>query len=90
MKSHAEWFAALVAVFLFVLFHALRSRYLVRVKTQALRTALEEKERMENEARVSREQLSAIERAGMLSQMSSMFAQNLSSRSHRFPTTWAV
>ena len=46
MKSHAEWFAALVAVFLFVLFHALRSRYLVRVKTQALRTALEEKERM--------------------------------------------
>lgn len=47
MKSHAEWFAALVAVFLFVLFHALRSRYLVRVKTHALRTALEEKERME-------------------------------------------
>ena len=77
MKSHAEWFAALVAVFLFVLFHALRSRYLVRVKTQALRTALEEKERMENEARVSREQLSAIERAGMLSQMSSMFAHEL-------------
>lgn len=77
IRRHAEAFAALAALFLFVFFHAARSRYLVRVKTQELREALAEKERMEEEARISRERLSSIERVGLLSQMSSMFAHEL-------------
>ncbi|WP_443744399.1 PhnD/SsuA/transferrin family substrate-binding protein [Sutterella sp.] len=77
VKRHAELFLALAALFAFVVFHALRSRHLVRVRTKDLEAALAEKTRMEEEARVSRERLSAIERVGLLSQMSSMFAHEL-------------
>lgn len=77
VRRHGEIFLSIFAIFAFVLFHALRSRHLVRVKTKDLKTALEEKNRMEEEARVTRERLSAIERVGLLSQMSSMFAHEL-------------
>lgn len=77
VRRHSEVFLSIFAIFAFVLFHALRSRHLVRVKTRDLKTALEEKNRMEEEARVTRERLSAIERVGLLSQMSSMFAHEL-------------
>lgn len=77
LRRHSELFTAVAAIFLFVLLHALRSRRLVYLKTAELREALAEKERMEEDARVSRERLSAIERVGMLSQMSSMFAHEL-------------
>lgn len=77
VRNHSEAFLALLALFVFMAFHALRSRHLVRVRTRDLEAALEEKNRMEQEARVSRERLSAIERVGLLSQMSSMFAHEL-------------
>lgn len=76
-KRHSELILMVLALFLFVAFHAVRSRYLVRVRTRDLEAALAEKNRMEEEARASRERLSAIERVGLLSQMSSMFAHEL-------------
>lgn len=76
-KRHSELLLMVLAVFLFVAFHAVRSRYLVRVRTRDLEAALAEKNRMEEEARVSRERLSAIERVGLLSLMSTMFAHEL-------------
>lgn len=68
---------AVLALIAVLALHALRSNHLVRVRTKALTEALAERDRMEQEAKVSREQLTAIERVGMLSQMSSMFAHEL-------------
>lgn len=77
VRRHAQFFIFFAILFCFVTFHAVRSRYLVRVRTRDLVAALAERDRMEEAARVSREQLSAVERVGLLSQMSSMFAHEL-------------
>ena len=65
------------ALLAFLAFHTVRAKHLVRVRTRELESALKERDRMEEEARTSRERLSAVERVGMLSQMSSMFAHEL-------------
>ena len=76
-KRYLDVILAVLAVFLLLLLHSLRANHLVRVKTQALREALDERDRMEAEAKLTRERLSAVERVGLLSQMSSMFAHEL-------------
>lgn len=76
-KRYSNVIFAAAALILVLLLHSLRANHLVRVKTQALREALEERDRMEAEAKVTRERLSAVERVGLLSQMSSMFAHEL-------------
>ena len=77
VKRYRNVLLAAAAVFLVLLLHWLRANHLVRIKTQALREALAARDRMEAEAKVTRERLSAIERVGLLSQMSSMFAHEL-------------
>lgn len=77
LAAHKDWFFGLLLVLATLLLHAMRANYLVRVKTAALRRALEERDRMEEEAKRGRERLSAAERAGILSQMSGMFAHEL-------------
>lgn len=77
MKRHIDWIVGLAGLLLFLVFHVLRANHLVHVRTKALEAALEERNKMEDEARVSRERLTAVERVGMLSQMSSMFAHEL-------------
>ena len=76
-RRHLDWFIGLVALLAFLAFHTVRAKHLVRVRTRELESALKERDRMEEEARTSRERLSAVERVGMLSQMSSMFAHEL-------------
>lgn len=76
-KRHLDWLIGFVALLAFLAFHTVRAKHLVRVRTTELEAALKERDRMEEEARTSRERLSAVERVGMLSQMSSMFAHEL-------------
>lgn len=68
--------AALLLLLLLVL-HSVRANHLVRVRTSELTEALHERDRMEEEAKRGRERLSAVERAGIISQMSGMFAHEL-------------
>lgn len=77
LERYKEAILTVLAVILLLALHGLRANHLVRVRTKALTEALAERDRMEQEAKVSREQLTAIERVGMLSQMSSMFAHEL-------------
>lgn len=77
LRRHLDWLLGLMALLLFLSFHVIRANHLVRVRTKALEAALQERDRMEEDARRSRERLSAVERVGMLSQMSSMFAHEL-------------
>lgn len=76
-RRHLDWLIGFVALIAFLVFHTVRAKHLVRVRTRELESALKERDRMEEEARMSRERLSAVERVGMLSQMSSMFAHEL-------------
>lgn len=57
--------------------HILRTRRLVRLRTQQLSDALERQAKLEKDARVSRQRLSAVERAGVVSQMSSLLAHEV-------------
>lgn len=77
LRRHLDWLLGFLGVLAFLGFHVVRANHLVRVRTKALEAALRERDRMEEEARTSRERLSAVERVGMLSQMSSMFAHEL-------------
>lgn len=69
--------AAAGLMVLMLLLYTLHVRHLVRKRTAELTAALAEKERSEAEARASREQLSALERAGIVSELSSMFAHEV-------------
>ncbi len=77
VKRYLNVIIGVFAAFLVLLLHSLRANHLVRAKTAELQKALAARDEMEAQAKVSREQLSAIERIGMLSQMSSMFAHEL-------------
>lgn len=77
LSKYKNFFFAAAAVILLLILNSLRTEYLVRRRTAELEAALQEKKRLERDAKVSRERLSAMERTGMLSQMSSMFAHEL-------------
>lgn len=57
--------------------HILRTRRLVRIRTQQLSDALIRQEKLEKDARISRQRLSAVERAGVVSQMSALLAHEV-------------
>lgn len=76
-ENYKPWFAGLAALLLFAGFHILRTNRLVRLRTRQLRVALSEKDRLEQEARKSRDRLYQMERAGVVSQMSAMLAHEL-------------
>lgn len=77
IRSYRNELLLVLGLFVLMILHALRANYLVRVKTRDLRQALQERDALEKDAQLSRERLSAMERVGMLSQMSSMFAHEL-------------
>lgn len=77
VTRYKDVFIGFTLVVLLLILHVIRTNFLVRRRTQELEDALQEKRRLEVEAKLSRERLTSIERRGMLSQMSSMFAHEL-------------
>lgn len=76
-ENYKPWFAGFAALLLFAGFHILRTNRLVRLRTRQLNVALQEKDRLAEEARKSRDRLYQMERAGVVSQMSAMLAHEL-------------
>lgn len=76
-ENYKPWFAGFAALLLFAGFHILRTNRLVRLRTRQLSVALQEKDRLAEEARKSRDRLYQMERAGVVSQMSAMLAHEL-------------
>lgn len=60
-----------------LLLHVLRVNLLVKRRTKELSETIVEKERLDEEARDARERLSEMERAGVVSELSSMFAHEV-------------
>ena len=71
------WFAGAVLILLGWLAYTVHVKTLVNKRTKALTKALHEKELKDAEARSAREQLGALERAGVVSELSSMFAHEV-------------
>lgn len=67
----------LIGIVISGIVHIIRVNRLVDVRTAQLREALRRQEALEKEARLSRQKLSQVERAGVVSQMSGMLAHEV-------------
>lgn len=63
-----------LAILLFLVFNELHLRRLVKQRTKALSIALEEKERANEEAALSRQRFASLERYGIISQLGTIIA----------------
>jgi two-component system, LuxR family, sensor histidine kinase TtrS len=77
LHRYRYWAVIALLAILGGLLHILRAESLVRSRTQALRNALVERERMERESRERERQLDHLSRLGVLGEMSSMIAHEL-------------
>lgn len=68
---------AAAALLAFGLFYVVSVRRIVKIRTHALQVALKEKDRAQENERKSRERLFALEKAGVVSGLSSMFAHEV-------------
>lgn len=74
---YQNWFYAAMSVFVLLIIYLINVRLLVRRRTRDLTRALSEKEASEAEAKKTREALSLMERAGIVSELSSVFAHEV-------------
>ncbi len=77
VRNYGVWLAFLAAVLLGIVVHSVRAEYLIRRRTTELMRAVEEKRRVEEEAKRYNERLVAMERAGLVGELSSMIAHEL-------------
>lgn len=76
-ESYREWVLAALSLLALLILHAIRTDRLVMKRTGELRAALEREKALEAEARESRQRIWQMERAGVISQMSSMLAHEV-------------
>ena len=76
-ERYLKYVLLLLGVVLLGVVHILRTRRLVRIRTQQLSDALARQAKLEKDARISRQRLSAVERAGVVSQMSALLAHEV-------------
>lgn len=76
-ERYLKYVWLLLGVIVLGVVHNLRTRRLVRIRTQQLSDALARQAKLEKEARISRQRLSAVERAGVVSQMSALLAHEI-------------
>lgn len=76
-ERYLKYVWLMLGVILLGIVHILRTRRLVRIRTQQLSDALVRQAKLEKEARISRQRLSAVERAGVVSQMSALLAHEV-------------
>ena len=77
VRNYGVWLAFLAAMLLGIVVHSVRAEYLIRRRTTELMRAVEEKRRVEEEAKRYNERLVAMERAGLVGELSSMIAHEL-------------
>ena len=77
VKENAAEVAVALIFILMVVSYAAVLQMMVRRKTLALRKSMQERQRYEQEIAASREHIAAIERTGIIGQMSSMIAHEL-------------
>lgn len=77
VRNYGVWLAFLAAVLLGIVVHSVRAEYLIRRRTTELMRAVEEKRRVEEEAKRYNERLVAMERADLVGELSSMIAHEL-------------
>lgn len=75
--EYREEILCLAVLFASLVLHSLRSRYLVRKRTQELEDAWEKERSLEAEAKRLQQRMGRMERAGVVGQMSSMIAHEL-------------
>ena len=76
-ERYGKWILVFLALVALLAAHSLRANFLVEKRTRELRQAIDEKDSMERQARAARERLSEMERAGVVSEMSSMLVHEL-------------
>ena len=74
VKRFKNELLVVIAALLFLIFNELHLRHLVKKKTRALSIALEEKERANEEAALSRQRFAALEKNGIISQLGTIIA----------------
>ncbi|MCG5031563.1 sensor histidine kinase [Mesosutterella sp. OilRF-GAM-744-9] len=77
LKRYRFFLFAAVALLALALFYVVSVRRIVKIRTHALQVALKEKDRAQENERKSRERLFALEKAGVVSGLSSMFAHEV-------------
>lgn len=77
MRENSGAVAIALILTIMILSYAAMLQMMVKKRTEALRQSLEERERIEAEVTASREHISALERTGIIGQMSSMIAHEL-------------
>ena len=77
LQENSGVVAVIVILTLMILSYAAVLQFMVRQRTGDLRKAWAERERIEQEFTASRERISALERTGIIGQMSSMIAHEL-------------
>lgn len=87
VRNYGVWLAFLAAVLLGIVVHSVRAEYLIRRRTTELMRAVEEKRRVEEEAKRYNERLVAMERAGLVGELSSMIAHELKQAIAQFCAT---
>lgn len=77
IKRYRAWALVALIVALGGLLHILRAESIVRSRTLALRSVMQERERLQRESRERERQLEHLSRLGVLGEMSSMIAHEL-------------
>lgn len=76
-ESYQEAAVLALGLLALLILHVLRTNRLVALRTAQLREALARERRLESEARESRQRISQMERAGIVSQLSGMLAHEV-------------
>ena len=76
-RKYGIWFAFLAFGVLAMIIHSVRAAFLIRRRTDELMKAVKEKQKIEEEAKRYNERLVAIERVGVVGELSSMIAHEV-------------
>ena len=74
---YQTWILGAAILFVLMLVHIVRVNRLVALRTRQLQDSLKKQQALEHDARESRQRMAQIERAGIVSQMSSMLAHEV-------------
>jgi len=77
INDYWQWLVLLLGLIIGSVFHAIRTEALVKTRTTSLFQALEEKSRLNEEAKRYSKKIEKLQKIGALGQMSSLFAHEL-------------
>lgn len=77
VSEHKTWFFAIIATLLAWIVHTIRTEALVRRRTEALLRTMDEKSQAEEREKRSLERIAALERTGIVGEISTILAHDL-------------